>query len=50
MSPNEILMTLSRIWLSCADYSDADHAAILRHIEALQLLVFGLDRGAGDAE
>jgi hypothetical protein len=48
VSPNEILSALSRIWLSCADYPDADHAAILGHIENLQLLVFGLE--AGDAQ
>jgi hypothetical protein len=43
MAPNEMLQALSQIWLTCAkDYPEADHEAILKHIEALQLLIFGL--------
>jgi hypothetical protein len=43
MAPNEMLQALSQIWLTCAkDYPKADHEAILKHIEALQLLIFGL--------
>jgi hypothetical protein len=43
MAPNEMLQALSQIWLACAkDYPEADHEAILKHIEALQLLIFGL--------
>lgn len=50
MSPNEMLLALSRIWHSCVEYPEADHAAILRHIESLQLLVFGLKKREQEGE
>jgi hypothetical protein len=44
MSPNEMLRALAVIWTACAvDYPDADHQEILRHIEALQLIIFSLE-------
>lgn len=47
MSPNEMLQALSRIWLACVvEYPEADHGLILRHVEALQVLVFGIDGNA----
>jgi hypothetical protein len=45
MSPNDMLRALADIWATCViDYPEADHAEILRHIEALQGIVFGLDK------
>lgn len=43
MTPNEMLMSLSRIWKACVEYPNADHEEILKHIEALQLLIFRLN-------
>ena len=43
MYPNDMLIALSQIWLNCVtNYPKADHDAILRHIEALQMLIFPL--------
>ncbi len=43
MSPNDMLRALADIWAACViDYPAADHAEILRYIEALQGIVFGL--------
>jgi hypothetical protein len=43
MTPNEILMNLSSIWITCViDYPEANHMEILKHIEALQMLVIQL--------
>ncbi|MFA6282359.1 MAG: hypothetical protein WCY05_07675 [Candidatus Omnitrophota bacterium] len=43
MTPNAMLMALSAIWNSCVvNYPTADSEEILRHIEALQLIIFGL--------
>lgn len=45
MTPNDMLMGLSQIWLSCAsEYPEADLEAILKHIESLQLIIFGLEK------
>lgn len=44
ISPNDMLRALADIWTTCiVDYPTADHAEILRHIEALQLIIFGLE-------
>jgi hypothetical protein len=38
-----MLRTLAEIWTTCViEYPAADHAEILKHIEALQLIIFGL--------
>ncbi|HBC92648.1 MAG TPA: hypothetical protein DCZ10_07015 [Pelotomaculum sp.] len=45
MSPNDMLQVLADIWATCViDYPAADHAEILRHIEALQMIIFGLKK------
>lgn len=45
ITPNDMLMSLSQIWLSCAsEYPEADLEAILKHIESLQLIIFGLEK------
>lgn len=41
MTPNEMLMDLSRVWKAVVEkYPEAEHEKILEHIEALQLLIF----------
>lgn len=43
MQPNDMLQALSQIWLNCVQsHPDADHEAILAHIEALQVMIFDL--------
>lgn len=43
MSPNDMLQALADIWATCVtNYPEADHTEILRHIEALQLIILGL--------
>ena len=44
MTPNEMLQLLSRLWVACLDYPEADHYRILKHIEELQKLVFRLEK------
>jgi len=42
MQPNDMLQALSRLWYACLEYPEADHEAILAHIEALQVMIFDL--------
>jgi len=44
MTPGEMLTTLSIMWsVLVLQYPDAEHDEILKHIEALQLLIFRLN-------
>ena len=42
MTPAEMLRMLSQIWFACAEYPEAEHYWILKHIEGLQKLIFEL--------
>jgi len=43
MSINDMLMALSQIWTNCViNYPEADHEEILKHVEKLQSIIFGL--------
>jgi|ADurb_Ile_03_Slu_FD_contig_41_48528_length_434_multi_1_in_0_out_0_2 hypothetical protein len=45
VNPGEMLIALSSIWVACTrDYPEADLDAILSHVEALQMLIFPLER------
>jgi len=44
MTPNEMLKALSAIWLSYAGgYMNDDYEDVLKHIEALQEIIFKLE-------
>lgn len=43
MTPDEMLRMLSQIWSACAEYPEAEHYWILKHIEGLQKLIFELE-------